>query len=318
MRASRLLTLMSLLQARGQMTAHELAQTLGVSKRTIYRDIEALNLAGVPIYTQDGRGGGIYLDKQFRISLNSLGREEIRSLFVYGTQGPMKDLGLDGAIEQAVIKLLAALPMRYRDEAQRMRQRVHFDPSQWFYQRDASQWMPSLLQAVFEDRKIWIRYLRGNATSSERILSPYGVVAKLDIWYLVAMTTADELRTFRVSRLQSLQVLDESFERSPSFDLADYWQENARQYEQTRPLYAVTLRVAPGHPGIIRYLTEAYAAEVGAPDAQGCTPLTLRLAAMQEARMVVMAMGDRVEIVDPPELHDEIRVWLNILLKHYG
>lgn len=318
MRANRLLSLMFLLQSKGRMTAEGLAEALDVSKRTIYRDIEALNLAGIPIYTQDGRNGGIFLDKHYRISLNSLGREEIQSLFIYGTQGPISDIGLHDAIENALLKLMAALPTRYRDEAERMRQRVHFDSSQWFYQRDVSQWMPLLLQAVFEDRKIQLRYLRGDTTISERIISPYGVVAKLDIWYLVAMTDEGAMRTFRVSRFQSLQVLDEMFERSASFDLADYWKESARHYEELKPRYIVKLRVAPDSPGVIRYLSEAYGAQVDSPDAQGWTPLTLSLGAMQEARMVVMAMGNRIEVVEPQELYDEVRKWLDILLEHYG
>lgn len=317
MRANRLLSLMFLLQSRERMTAQELADALQVSKRTIYRDIEALDLAGVPIYTQDGRSGGIYLDKQYRISLNSLGREEIQSLFIYGTQGPIADIGLNDAIENALLKLLAALPQRYRNEAERMRQRVHFDSSQWFYQRDVSQWMPLLLQAVFEDRKIRLHYLRGDATLSERIVSPYGVVAKLDIWYLVAMTDEDELRTFRVSRFKSLELLDETFERSPSFDLSDYWKESTRRYETSKARYILKLLVAPDNPGVVRYLSEAYGAQVEPTDQQGWTPVTLSLGAMQEARMVVMAMGDRVEIADPPELRDEVRKWLDVLLKHY-
>ncbi len=317
MRANRLLSLMFLLQSRGRMTAQELAEALQVSKRTIYRDIEALDLAGVPIYTQDGRSGGIYLDKQYRISLNSLGREEVQSLFIYGMEGPIAYIGLDNAIENALLKLLAALPHRYRNEAERMRQRIHFDSSQWFYQRDVSQWMPLLLQAVFEDRKIWLRYLRGDATLSERVISPYGVVAKLDIWYLVARTDEGDMRTFRVSRFKSLKLLDETFERSPSFDLADYWRESTRRYEASNPRYNLKLLVAPDNPGVTRYLSEAYGAQVEPADQQGWTALTLSLGAMQEARMVVMAMGDRIEIVDPPELRDEVRKWLGLLLQHY-
>lgn len=318
MRANRLLSLMFLLQSRERITAQELAEALKVSKRTIYRDIEALDLADIPIYTQDGRNGGIYLDKQYRISLNSLGREEVQSLFIYGAQGPIADIGLNEAIENALLKLLAALPQRYRNEAERMRQRVLFDSSQWFYQRDVSQWMPLLLQAVFEERKIWLRYLRGDATPSERVISPYGVVAKLDIWYLVAMTDEHEMRTFRVSRFKSLKLLDETFTRSPSFDLSDYWKESTHRYETSKPRYILKLLVTPDNPGVVRYLSEAYGAHVESPDQQGRTLLTLSLGAMQEARMIVMSMGDRIEIVHPPELRGEVRKWLDILVEHYS
>jgi predicted DNA-binding transcriptional regulator YafY len=318
MRANRLLSLMFLVQSKGRMTAEELAESLEVSKRTIYREIDALNLAGIPIYTQDGRNGGIYLDKHYRISLNSLGREEIQLLFMYATQGPIHDIGLNNAIENALLKLLAALPLRYREEAEQMRQRVHFDSSQWFYQRDVSQWMPMLLEAVFEERKLWLQYLKGNGIFSEKIICPYGVVAKLDIWYLVALTDEGEMRTFRVSRFKSLRVLEETFERSPTFDLTTYWKESTHHFTESKPRYILNLRVAPDNPGIIRYMQEAYGGQAHTPDPQGWTPVTLSLSAMQEARMVVMAMGDRVEIIDPPELREEVRQWLNLLLEHYN
>jgi predicted DNA-binding transcriptional regulator YafY len=300
------------------MTADELSQSLEVSKRTIYRDIDALNMAGVPIYTQDGRNGGIYLDEQYRISLTGLGRDEIQSLFVYGTQGPLNDLGLDNAIENALLKLLAALPLRDREAAQRMRQRIHFDPSQWFFQRDVSRWMPLLLQAVFEDHKLWLRYLRIDGTISERVVFPYGLVAKMDVWYVVAMTEDGDMRTFRVSRFQALDVLDERFARLSSFDLIEHWQENARHFETSRPRYIVRLRVVPGNPSTVRYLNEAHGAQIDPPDEDGWTPLTLNLSAMMEARTVIMGLGNRVEIVDPPELRDEIRAWLQHLQDHYG
>lgn len=318
MRANRLLRLMFVLQSKEQMTAEALAEVLEVSTRTIYRDIDALNLAGVPIYTQGGRHGGIYLDKQYRISLNSLGPEEIQSLFVIGTQGPISDLGLDNAVENALLKLLAALPLRYRDEAERIRQRVHFDASQWFYQRDVSRWMPHLLQAVFEDRKISLQYLRIDGTTTEKTVCPYGVVAKLDVWYLVALVDTGEPRTFRVSRFLSLVVSNEIFQRDPAFDLATYWKESTHRFVESKPRYVLKLRVAPDNLGIIRYLQEDYGALSHPPDSQGWTPLTLSLSAMQEARTVVMAMGNRIEIVDPPELRDEVRQWLGQLVEHYA
>lgn len=317
MRANRLLSLMLLLQSRERMTAEELAKLLGVSKRTIYRDIEALDLAGVPIYTQDGRNGGIYLDRGYRISLNGLGREEIQALFISGSRGPMSDIGFEDAMENALLKLLAGLPLRYRDEAQRIRQRIHFDTSQWFYQRDVGQWMPMLLHGVFEDRKLALHYLGRDATETDRIVHPYGIVAKLDIWYLVAMTEEGDIRTFRVSRFQSVKVLDETFERSPSFNLVEYWKESTRRYEAAKPRYILKVRVGPGNPNLVRYLCEAYGAQIAPPDQPGWTLLTLNLAAMEEARMVVMGMGDRIDIVDPPELRDEVRKWLDLLMQHY-
>jgi predicted DNA-binding transcriptional regulator YafY len=319
MRADRLLSLMFLLQSKGKMTGQDLAQSLNVSERTIYRDIDALNLAGVPIYTQGGRHGGIYLDEQYRISLTGLARQEIQSLFVSGSNAPLRDLGLIHASENALLKLLGSLPLRDRNEAERMRQRVHFDASQWFYHRDVSQWMPSLLEAIFEERKLRLQYLRINSTTSERVIRPYGVVAKAGIWYLVAMTDDEDknMRTFRVSRFISLQVLDEIFARSESFDLASYWRDSTDHFESSKPRYILHIRVAPMNAGIIRYLHEAYGAQIEKPHEDGWTPLILNLSAMQEARTVVMSMGDKIEIIDPPELRHEVQKWIKHLQDYY-
>ena len=319
MRADRLISLMFLLQSKGRMTCDELAQALAVSPRTIYRDIEALTMAGVPIYTQGGRHGGIYLDEQYRISLTGLGRQEVQALFVSGISGALGDLGLNHAAENAMHKLLGALPLRDRDEAVQMRQRVHFDVSPWFFQRDVSRWMPTLLQATFENRKVWLHYFGADASTSERLIHPYGLVAKAGIWYVVAMLEdSHEMRTFRLSRFIELHLRDDTFDRHPDFDLAQYWHENAHRYEYTKPRYCLRLRVSEANKGVVRFLHEAYGAQIHEPDADGKIPLTLTLSAMQEARMVVMALGNMVEIIDPPDLRDEIRHWIAHLRDYYG
>lgn len=319
MRADRLISLMFLLQSKGRMTCADLAQALAVSERTILRDIEALNLAGVPIYTQGGRNGGIYLDEQYRISLTGLGRQEIQALFVSGISGALADLGLNRASENAMHKLLGALPLRDRAEAEQIRQRVHFDASPWFFQRDVSRWMPDLLQALFENKKMGLRYFRMDSTISERVICPHGVVAKAGIWYVVArMDNTEEMRTFRLSRFIALTVQPDTFIRTPDFDLAHYWQTTTHDYQQSKPRYHVRLRVAPNNNGVIRYLHENYGAHIHEPDATGWTPLTLNLSAMQEARMVVLAMGNCIEIIEPTQLRDEVRNWVIQLRDYYG
>lgn len=301
------------------MTCDELAQALDVSPRTIYRDVDALTLAGVPIYTQGGRHGGIYLDEQYRISLTGLGRQEIQSLFVSGMSDALRDLGLNQASENATLKLLGALPPRDRTEAEQIRQRVHFDVTPWFFHRDVSAWMPNLLQAVFTNRKIWLHYFRADTVVSERIVRPYGVVAKDGIWYLVAMVDeTGEMRTFRLSRFIELEMQDDFFERDPEFDLATYWQDSTRQFEQSNPRYHLMIRTCPEHKKVVRYLHEVYGAQIHEPDTEGWIPLTLNLSNLAEARMIVLAMGDRIEILDPPELRDDVRKWINHLHIYYG
>ncbi|MBZ0287993.1 MAG: HTH domain-containing protein, partial [Anaerolineae bacterium] len=158
MRADRLISLMLLLHARGRMTAQTLAQQLEVSERTIYRDVDALGAAGVPIYVQPGVNGGIFLDEHYRISLTGLTRAEVQSLFVSSSTPPLADLGLDNAVQATLLKLFAALPLPHQAEVERLRSRFHIDPANWFQVIEPSDTFPLLQQAVWEDRAVSIRY----------------------------------------------------------------------------------------------------------------------------------------------------------------
>ena len=164
MRADRLLSLMLLLQAKGQMTAGQLADELHVSERTIYRDVEALSLAGIPIFTQDGRGGGIGLDVDYRVSLTGLNKQEVQALFVSGAMMPVDELGLAQANETILLKLLASLPSLHRAEAERVRQRIYIDPHDWFGEKPSSPFLHQIQEAVLADTILGMRYQRSNGS----------------------------------------------------------------------------------------------------------------------------------------------------------
>jgi predicted DNA-binding transcriptional regulator YafY len=133
MRADRLLALIMMLQTQGKMTIHTLAETLRVSRRTILRDLDALSLAGVPIYTEGGHGGGVALDEHYRTTLTGLQTHEVRSLFVTNTGTALGDVGLGKASESLVLKLLAALPAMHRPTVDHIRQRLLIDPTWWWH-----------------------------------------------------------------------------------------------------------------------------------------------------------------------------------------
>jgi predicted DNA-binding transcriptional regulator YafY len=158
MRADRLISMMLMLSNRDRMTAAELADALEVSERTIYRDIEALSMAGVPVYTQSGPSGGLFLDEHYRVSLTNLSQTEMQTLFIAGAAEPLRDLGLDRKAEDAALKLLAALPTRQRDDAERLRQRVFLDPSGWYPAEEGLPHLPALQRAVWEDHPVTITY----------------------------------------------------------------------------------------------------------------------------------------------------------------
>ena len=223
MRASRLLSIMMLLQARGRLSAETLAEELEVSVRTIYRDIDQLSAAGVPVYADIGRNGGFALLDGWRTRLTGLTAPEARALFLSGLPGPASELGLGDEVAAAELKLLAALPADWQTEATRMSSRFHLDPRGWFSTGPRPEFLKAVAEAVWSEKRILIRYDSWTQVS-ERVVEPLGLVLKGGIWYLVAQREHG-MRTYRLSQIQALAMTGESFVRPADFDLPKHWQE---------------------------------------------------------------------------------------------
>ncbi len=319
MRADRLLSLLLLLQTRGRMTARELAERLEVSERTIYRDVGALSVAGVPIYSERGPGGGCALMDGYRTSLTGLTEAEARTLVISGAQTPLADLRLGGAVEAALLKLQAALPAPHRDDAERARQRVYLDPAGWG-QPDHTPHLSTIEAAVWSDRRLRMGYRKGNGQLAEYLVDPLGLVAKASVWYFVGMVE-DELRTFRVSRVLSAELTDEPCQRPGGFDLAAYWAESSARFKATWTQYPVTLRVSPQLMAILPQLfgEGAYTLleRAGHPDEHGWVTLTLTFESYDSALGRVASFGTMAEVLEPVELREGIVVLARDLLTFY-
>src|SRR5215469_12044094 len=178
MRADRLLSILLLLQVHRRITAGELARRLEVSERTIHRDMEALGIAGIPVVAERGIGGGWSLMEEYRTNLTGLNKAEIQALFLAGPSRLLADLGLEKASDAALIKLLAALPSTNRNDAEYVRQRIHFDVTGWHRADDGVPFLPALQQAIWRERKVLLTYQRGGDCGSvERLADPLGLVA---------------------------------------------------------------------------------------------------------------------------------------------
>lgn len=234
MRADRLLSIILLLQTRGKMTAKALAEELEVSRRTILRDINALSFSGVPVYSEGGHGGGFSLAEEYRTTLTGLNTREVQSLFVSSNNEALRYVGLGDAGERLILKLLAALPNTHHSTADHIRQRLMIDPTWWWHDASISPFWEEIQRAVYEDRMIKAQYENFDGKIAERTLAPYSLICKSSVWYLLAERDG-ELRTYRVNRFHSVQLLDGSFTRRPDFDLPAFWRAHTQNRKNFRP-----------------------------------------------------------------------------------
>ena len=308
MRADRLLALMMLLQTRGQMTAVALAEQLEVAPRTIYRDVEALSSAGVPIYAAGGPGGGYALLDSYRTTLTGLHEDEVKALFMMTIPGPMADLGMNQSLQSAVLKLTTALPTQYQAQANFVRQRLHLDAAAWFRTSESVPFLQVVRTAVWQDKQLQITYRRPSGRISERIVSPYALVAKAAVWYLVA-STDDGMRVYRLSRLEAALMTEKNFSRPIQFDLAAYWNEWAADYAASLPQYRVRLKVEPNFLPILSailggqplsFLVQSELSE------DSWRILEVMFEHEDQACAIVLGMGASAQVISPTRLREKV------------
>jgi len=307
MRASRLVQLLLLLQARGRITAAVLAEELEVSERTIHRDVDALSAAGVPIYAERGPHGGIQLVDGYRTRLTGLTGDEAEALFLSGLPGPAAELGLGTVVAAARLKVLASLPTELRARASRLVERFHLDAAGWFQAGESVPHLATLADAVWESRRLRITYRRGDA-GVERLIDPLGLVLKAGIWYVVASADG-QVRTYRARRVLAAQPTGDTFVRPADFDLPTHWTDSIAAYERATPSVTVTVRVDPDALGALADLVGERALRraerLDGQDADGWYRLRMAVDWPEEVPARMVAMGGRLEILDPPEIRDE-------------
>jgi predicted DNA-binding transcriptional regulator YafY len=311
MLASRLLSILMTLQARGRVSARDLAQEFEVSVRTIYRDIDELSAAGVPVYAEKGRNGGFALLDGYRTRLTGLDRPEAEALFLAGLPGAAAQLGVGEALARARLKLLTALPEIARDDAERVGRRFHLDPVGWFQAPDEQAILPELALAVWGGRKLKLRYDSWKAVV-EREVAPLGIVLKAGLWYLVAAVDGRP-RTYRVASILSLEVGDVGPPPPSGFDLAAYWAGFCREYETRMQGLTARVRASPEALRVLARASRAAAVAVeaaGAPDARGWKEATIPIESEAQAVWELLRLGPRLEVLEPVAVRDRLKTAL--------
>lgn len=324
MRASRLLSILTSLQARGRVTAPELAEACEVSVRTIYRDIDALSAAGIPVYAERGAEGGFRLFDSYRVKLNGLSLTEADALCLAGLPGPAAALGLDGAMSAARAKLLAALPARLRASATRMQGRFHLDAPAWFGEAEEPRHLRAIYDALLGNRRLEIRYQSWKAEKRRRV-APLGLVLKGGSWYLAGQVDNDvggSIRTYRVARILDCAVLGEDFARPADFDLAAYWRGATERLEAEMHPREATVRLSPFGVRLLEALTQPYVKArlriADDADANGWRTATIPIGTTDwHAATELLRLGPEAEVLAPQALRARMAELAQAMAERY-
>jgi predicted DNA-binding transcriptional regulator YafY len=299
-----------LLQTRGRMTAQQLADELEVSVRTIYRDVEALHGAGVPLYGDAGHAGGYQLLDGYRTRLTGLTPAEAETLFLSGLPGPAAELGLGSVLTAATLKLRAALPASMRANADRLSERFYLDAPGWYAAPGSVPCLAAVAGAVWDRQVIEVQYRRWKApTDVQRTLEPHGLVLKAGVWYVVARCEGS-FRTYRVDQIIEAIASDRTFERAPDFALEAYWRDYLADFQQRLHTGHALIRISP--PGAERARTLLGAAAAAAVHASGTIAadgwITARvpIESAGQALTDFLRLGGDLEVLEPADLRDEV------------
>jgi predicted DNA-binding transcriptional regulator YafY len=310
MRSDRLLSLMLILQGRKRVRGAELAKRLSVSERTIYRDVDALSAAGVPVYAQPGPQGGIALLEGWRTDLTGLTEPEVRTLAAIAVPAALADIGLSESMRSTLVKLAASLPAVQQRAIEHARARLHFDGTGWFDGREEVPHLQLLRDAVWQDRKVRLRYTDFDGKKGAAlVVSPYGLVIKVERWYLVAGTPRGTT-VFRGSRVSGPRLLAETFVRPSGFDLAAFWRDWCRRFDARRASYRVTLRLTrDGEAGLarVRPAVEREVWRTAPRERDGRKTVTLDFERESIAIAQLLTLAPGVEVVCPPALREALR-----------
>jgi predicted DNA-binding transcriptional regulator YafY len=341
MRADRLVSLALLLQARGRTSARALAAELEVSVRTVYRDITALNLAGVPVVTESGPGGGCWLLDGYRFPLRGLSGDEAAALLVLGVPAAVAELGLADALAAAQhkIRLSSGGAVAAAAGAGRGRSRgggggdigggddgpasalVHLDMPRWFCGSEPVPWLRTLAAAVRDRRQLRLGYRRGGSDDeTTRVICPLGLVNKAGTWYLVAVAEGDPL-VFRVGRVISAVALTQAFTRPAGFDLAEFWSRWSASFMTSRPKVEVLVRASPdaisAFPEVFGDAVRRALAAAPPADEHGFRDVTLSFEHEAAAVQRLAGFGGQLEVLSPAAVRTRLIATARQLLARY-
>jgi predicted DNA-binding transcriptional regulator YafY len=321
MQASRILSIMMLLQARGRMSAPALAQALEVSTRTILRDVDELSEAGVPIWGDRGRHGGFQLKAGWSTQLTGLTEPEVQGLFLAGLPTAATELGLGTAATSARLKMVAALPDEWREQASNVAARLHIDPVDWYRSTETPVALQEVASAVWRNLRLTMEYESWRGVS-HREVEPLGLVLKAGTWYLVAQAAGKkQALTFRLANIRCATVQQQRFKRPARFDLAQHWQASTQRFEAE--LYKHSAHIVAS-PRAQTWLANGRVKAVRLPDesldndmSSDWAHFLLPIESVEHGMRQLLGFGAEVKVLEPPLLKLALRQELERLSAIY-
>ena len=320
MRADRLISIIMLLQTHEKMTAEELSRVMEVSPRTIYRDITALNVAGIPVYTDRGPGGGIALIESYRTTLTGINEDEAKALFMMSIPEAVNDLGMGKTLQTALLKMAAALPNTHKTVMTETQQRIYLDSSGWIPIEKPIHHLEIIHRAIWRDKLLKVIYQGNFNARIECEIEPYGLVSKQDVWYLVGVVE-DYIRVIKMKDILEVTVLNENFVREKYFDLVLEWKKWCKANQDHRHVFSAKIKVAPE---LIKHLnfylgenTEYQITENHQDDEEGWKEVSILFENFFQARECILSMGRAAEVVEPEPLKLSIIDFAEQILDFY-
>jgi predicted DNA-binding transcriptional regulator YafY len=341
-RADRLVSLALLLQARGRMSAYQLADELEVSVRTIYRDISALNAAGIPVMAEPGRGGGCRLIEGYRFPLRGLSADEAEALLLLGVTSVFAELGLADALAAAHRKVSTSAGISAGGHSAaghsagggetRQASLVHLDMPRWFHGTEPVPHLRTLAEAVRRRRCLLLGYRRDDSSREKtREVGPLGLVNKAGTWYLVAIRSATREPqagkdagpvVYRVGRVTSARLLTAEAGRPDGFDLAAFWERWSAEFMTSRSRVEVRLRATATALGIFPYVfgdAGRRAAEAAGPaGADGLCEVMLSFEEERVAAHRLAGFGGEIVVISPDTVRTELIATAREMLARYA
>ncbi len=309
MRLHRLLGIIMLIDSRGTMKANQLAKILETSERSVYRDIDILCEAGIPIMSIPGPNGGYSFMDNYKINIGALENNDAVTLLL-SSMGVRAERNTKAAdhLKNALIKLENSLSEEHRSEIMRAKEKFFVDSEPWWGKRIENRHIDIIREAVLNLKKIKVHYKKYDAEASVRILRPYGVIVKDSEWYMAAFCESkNDLRIFKCSRIEIIEVMDESFIIPKDFDLEKFWESSKQQFvkkslARAKPyFYPVKIK----HKEEYKPLLKGFSVN---SSIQSDTDwiYDIDMLSFETACSVIFPLSDRIEVLEPLELRNYI------------